>query len=205
MKAEIIAVGSELLTPARLDTNSLFLTAELNDAGVRVIHKAVVGDIPDEMRSSFSHAMESADVIVSSGGLGPTDDDRTRETVAELLGRKLRVDDAILHKIQDRFRRLGRPMPDINARQAMVIEGATILPNPRGTAPGLWIEAKGRILILLPGVPQELRAIMETEVKPRRLRRRRAAVPPAAEAETAEEGTEPDEGARGPDEEQADE
>ncbi|MBZ5695792.1 MAG: competence/damage-inducible protein A [Acidobacteriia bacterium] len=170
MKAEIIAIGSELLTPARLDTNSLFLTAELNDVGIRVIHKAVVGDIPGEMRSSFSHAMESADVIVSSGGLGPTDDDRTRETVAELLGRKLRVDDVILQKIQDRFRRLGRPMPEINARQAMVIEGATILPNPRGTAPGLWIEAKGHILILLPGVPQELRAIMETEVKPRLLK-----------------------------------
>lgn len=99
MKAEIIAVGSELLTPFRLDTNSLFLTAELNQVGVRVIHKTVVGDSADEMRSSFSHALSRADLIVSSGGLGPTDDDRTRNTVADLLGRKLRVNGEILRHI----------------------------------------------------------------------------------------------------------
>ncbi|MGA2510836.1 MAG: competence/damage-inducible protein A [Candidatus Acidiferrales bacterium] len=167
MKAEIIAVGSELLTPYRLDTNSLFLTSELNEVGVRVVHKAVVGDAPDEMRSSFQHAMDRADVIVSSGGLGPTDDDRTRQTVADLLGRKVYTDEATLRKIQERFRRFGRTMPEINARQALVIEGAIVLPNPRGTAPGQWIEAQGRIVVLLPGVPQELRALMEAEVKPR--------------------------------------
>lgn len=167
MKAEIIAVGSELLTPFRLDTNSLFLTAELNQVGVRVIHKTVVGDSADEMRSSFSHALSRADLIVSSGGLGPTDDDRTRNTVADLLGRKLRVNDEILRHIQERFRRFGRAMPEINVRQAMVPEGATILPNPRGTAPGLWLESNGRIVVLLPGVPLELRALFETEVGPR--------------------------------------
>jgi len=167
MKAEIIAVGSELLTPYRLDTNSLFLTGELNKLGVRVIHKAVVGDTPEQMRSSFAHAVDRADLIVSSGGLGPTDDDRTRQTVADLLGRKLYRDEALLQKIQERFRRYNRPMPEINKRQAMVIEGATILPNPRGTAPGLWIETRGHIVILLPGVPYELQAIFEAEVKPR--------------------------------------
>jgi nicotinamide-nucleotide amidase len=167
MRAEIIAVGSELLTPDRLDTNSLFLTAELNRLGFRVIHKEVVGDAPDEMRSSFRQAIERSDVIVASGGLGPTSDDLTRETVAELLGRKLRRDDAILRHVQERFRRLGRNMPEINARQAMVPEGATVLPNPAGTAPGLWFEADGRIVILLPGVPKELRALFETEVRPR--------------------------------------
>jgi nicotinamide-nucleotide amidase len=167
MNAEIIAVGSELLTPDRLDTNSLFLTSELNKLGIRVIHKAVVGDTREEMRSSFRHALDRADVVVSSGGLGPTDDDRTRETVAELLGRKLRRDDALLRHIQERFRRSGRVMAEINARQAMVPEGATILPNPRGTAPGLWLEAGGHILILLPGVPGELRAMFDEEVKPR--------------------------------------
>jgi competence/damage-inducible protein CinA-like protein len=167
MNAEIIAVGSELLTPFRLDTNSLFLTAELNQLGVRVIHKAVVGDSREEMRSSFSHALSRADLIVSSGGLGPTDDDRTRDTVAELLGRKLRRDDEIFRYIQERFRRFGRAMPEINVRQAMVPEGATVLPNPRGTAPGLWIESNGRIVVLLPGVPLELRALFETEVGPR--------------------------------------
>jgi nicotinamide-nucleotide amidase len=167
MRAEIIAVGSELLTPYRLDTNSLFLTAELNHLGLRVIHKTVVGDNPEEMRLSFGHALEQADVVVSCGGLGPTDDDRTRETLAELLGRKLQLDQAVLKGIQERFRRFGRAMPEINARQAMVIEGATVLPNPRGTAPGLWIEARNRIVILLPGVPNELRALFEAEVKPR--------------------------------------
>jgi competence/damage-inducible protein CinA-like protein len=167
MNAEIIAVGSELLTPFRLDTNSLFLTSELNHLGVRVIHKAVVGDSPAEMRSSFAHALGRADLIVSSGGLGPTDDDRTRDTVAELLGRKLRVDEEILRQIQERFRRFGRAMPEINVRQAMVPEGATVLPNPRGTAPGLWLESGGHIIVLLPGVPPELRALFETEVRPR--------------------------------------
>jgi nicotinamide-nucleotide amidase len=167
MKAEIIAVGSELLTPYRLDTNSLFLTDELNRLGIRVIHKAVVGDSPEEMRSSFRHALDRAELIVASGGLGPTDDDRTRETIAELLGRKLHRDEAILRGIQERFRRFGRAMPEINMRQAMVPEGATILPNPRGTAPGLWLESNGHVLVLLPGVPQEMRAMFEAEVRPR--------------------------------------
>lgn len=169
MKAEIIAVGSELLTPYRLDTNSLFLTSELNQLGIRVMHKAVVGDTPDEMRSSFQHALERAEVIVSSGGLGPTDDDRTRQTVAELLGRKLKIDEAVLQHIKERFQRFrpGRVMPEINARQALVPEGATVLPNPSGTAPGLWLEADGRVVILLPGVPNELRGLFETQVKPR--------------------------------------
>jgi len=167
MKAEIIAVGSELLTPYRLDTNSLFLTDALNQLGIRVVHKAVVGDTPDEMRQSFRHALDRAELVVSSGGLGPTEDDRTRETVADLLGRKLRRDDVLLRHIQERFLRSGRKMAKINERQAMVPEGASILPNPSGTAPGLWLEAQGHIVVLLPGVPAELRAIFEAEVKPR--------------------------------------
>ena len=167
MNAEIIAVGSELLTPYRLDTNSLFLTDQLNRLGISVIHKAIVGDGPDEMRSSFRHALDRADVVISCGGLGPTDDDRTRSTVAELLGRKLLQNEDVLRKLQERFRRFGRAMPEINLRQAFVIEGADVLPNPRGTAPGQWIEANGRILILLPGVPAEMRALMEAEVAPR--------------------------------------
>src|SRR5580692_12290523 len=137
MRAEIIAVGSELLTPDRLDTNSLFLTAELNKIGIRVAHKSVVGDTPEEMNSAFRCALDRAEVIISSGGLGPTDDDRTRDTVSHLLGRKLHMNDAILQHLKERFRRFGRPMPEINTRQAMVPEGVSILPNPRGTAPGL--------------------------------------------------------------------
>ncbi len=167
MNAEIIAIGSELLTPYRLDTNSLWLTGELNKIGIRVIHKAVVGDSPDEMRSSFRHSLDRADLIIASGGLGPTDDDRTRETVADLLGRKLHLEEAIVREIQERFRRFARSMPEINKRQAMVPEGATVLPNPRGTAPALWLEADGHIIVLLPGVPHELKSIFETEVRPR--------------------------------------
>ncbi|HTR46255.1 MAG TPA: competence/damage-inducible protein A [Verrucomicrobiae bacterium] len=167
MNAEIIAVGSELLTPYRLDTNSLFLTDQLNRLGISVMHKAIVGDGPDEMRSSFRHALDRADIVVSCGGLGPTDDDRTRSTVAELLGRRLVQNEDVLRKLQGRFRSLGRAMPEINLRQALVIEGADVLPNPRGTAPGQWIESNGRILILLPGVPAEMRALMEVEVAPR--------------------------------------
>jgi nicotinamide-nucleotide amidase len=167
MRAEIIAIGSELLTPYRLDTNSLFLTDGLNQVGIRVVHKAVVGDSLDDMRASFRQALDRADLIVACGGLGPTDDDRTREAVADLLGRKLELNEAVLRHIQELFRRFGRVMPEINRRQAMVPEGATVIPNPRGSAPGLWIEASGHILILLPGVPSELRAMFDQEVRPR--------------------------------------
>ena len=167
MNAEIIAVGSELLTPYRQDTNSLWLTDALNRLGIRVIHKSVVGDSPAEMHSTFSHALQSAEIIVASGGLGPTDDDRTRQTVADLLGRKLRLDENIVREIEERFRKFARTMPEINKRQALVPEGATVLPNPNGTAPGLWLEANGRIVILLPGVPSELKSIFEAQVRAR--------------------------------------
>jgi len=167
MRAEIIAIGSELLTPYRLDTNSLFLTDGLNQVGIRVVHKAVVGDSLDDMRASFRHALDRADLVVACGGLGPTDDDRTREAVADLLGRKLELNDGVLRHIQELFRRFGRVMPEINRRQAMVPEGATVIPNPRGSAPGLWIESSGHIVILLPGVPSELRAMFDQEVRPR--------------------------------------
>jgi len=167
MRAEIIAIGSELLTPYRLDTNSLFLTDGLNQVGVRVVHKAVVGDSLDDMRASFRQALDRADLIVACGGLGPTDDDRTREAVADLLGRRLELNEGVLRHIQELFRRFGRVMPEINRRQAMVPEGAVVIPNPRGSAPGLWIETNGHIVILLPGVPSELRAMFDQEVRPR--------------------------------------
>jgi nicotinamide-nucleotide amidase len=167
MNAEIIAIGSELLTPDRLDTNSLFLTGALNGLGIAVIRKAVVGDDRLQLRDAFRDALEHVNVVVACGGLGPTEDDLTREAVSELLGRRLLRNEAILLGLQERFRRMGRAMPEINARQAMVPEGATILPNSRGTAPGLWLEAKDRIIILLPGPPRELRAMFEQEVQPR--------------------------------------
>ncbi len=171
MKAEIIAVGSELLTPDRLDTNSLFLTEELNKLGIEVLRKTIVGDDRDLMSEAFRDALNRVPLIVSSGGLGPTEDDLTRETVADLLGRKLKRDDRILDGIKARFRSFGREMPETNVRQAMVPEGAEPLNNPRGTAPGLWIEDGERMIALLPGPPVELKPLFLEQVLPRVMRR----------------------------------
>ncbi len=171
MKAEIIAVGSELLTPDRLDTNSLFLTEELNKIGIEVLRKTVVGDNRDFLSEAFRDALERVPLIIASGGLGPTEDDLTRETVADLLGRKLRRNDAILDYIKGRFRSMGREMPEVNVRQAMVPEGAEILENPRGTAPGLWLEDASRSIVLLPGPPRELKPLFREQVLPRLERR----------------------------------
>lgn len=167
MNAEIIAVGSELLTPYRIDTNSLFLTGELNKLGIRVLRKTIVGDDREQLRDAFRAGIERADVVISCGGLGPTEDDLTREAVAELLGRNLKLNDEILRRIRERFRKFGRAMPEINTRQAMVPEGATVLENSRGTAPGLWMEAGGRLVVLLPGPPAEVEGIFEKEIRPR--------------------------------------
>ncbi len=167
MKAEIIAVGSELLTPDRVDTNSLFLTARLNQLGIEVTRKTVVGDDLAPLRNAFEEAAKRVELIIASGGLGPTEDDRTRNAVADLLGRKLSRDPAVMKMIEARFRKIGRVMSEVNARQAMVPEGATVLENDRGTAPGLWLESSGRIVILLPGPPHELKAMFAAQVEPR--------------------------------------
>jgi nicotinamide-nucleotide amidase len=172
MKAEIIAVGSELLTPDRLDTNSLFLTEELNKLGIEVVRKTIVGDNRELLAEAFRDALDRVPLIIASGGLGPTEDDLTRETVAELLGRKLIQNDAILRYIEGRFRQLGREMPAVNVRQAMVPEGAEVLENPRGSAPGLWLEDKGRFVALLPGPPRELKPMYQEQVLPRLEKRR---------------------------------
>lgn len=171
MKAEIIAVGSELLTPDRVDTNSLFLTAELNKLGIEVTRKGVVGDKRADIRDALALAMARADVVIATGGLGPTEDDLTREIAAELLGRKLESNTEVLRGIQERFRRIGRQMAEVNARQAMVPEGALVLENSRGTAPGLWLEADGHSLILLPGPPGELQAMFARQVAERLAKR----------------------------------
>src|SRR5438128_12049306 len=140
MRACIIAVGSEMLTPFRIDSNSLFLTERLNEIGVDVRLKVVVGDDVDELASHVSGALGWADVIAVTGGLGPTEDDITREAIGRVLKAPLDVDESIVETIQDRFARRGMTMPEINRRQAMVPRGATVLPNPNGTAPGLWVQ-----------------------------------------------------------------
>src|SRR5260370_5165621 len=171
VKAEIIAVGSELLTPDKIDTNSLFLTEELNKLGVEIVRKTVVGDDRTLLLEAFRDAVNRVPLTIASGGLGPTEDDLTRETVAELLGRKIVRNDAIVGAIEARFRSFGRPMPDKNLRQAMVPEGAEPLDNPRGTAPGLWIQDRDRMIALLPGPPRELRLMFREQVLPRLQRR----------------------------------
>src|SRR5271154_2056141 len=167
MKAEIIAVGSELLTPDRLDNNSLFLTEGLNKLGLEGLRKTVVGDLRDLLSEAFRDALNRVPLIISSGGLGPTEDDLTRETAADLLGRKLRRNDEILRFIEGRLRAMNREMPEVNVRQAMVPEGAEILENPRGTAPGLWLEDRGHFIVLLPGPPRELKPLFREQVLPR--------------------------------------
>jgi nicotinamide-nucleotide amidase len=171
VNAEIIAVGSELLTPFRMDTNSLYLTEQMNQLGVEVIFKSVVGDDLAQLVAAAQHALFRSEVVIFSGGLGPTEDDLTREAVAEALGVSLRRDPEILERIDHRFAARGWKMSANNAKQADVIQGATVLPNPNGTAPGQWIsgQIKGRerIVILLPGPPHELKALFEAECRER--------------------------------------
>jgi len=169
--AEIIAVGSELLTPHRQDTNSLYLTEKLNELGVEVRFKSVVGDSREDLSAAAKMAMRRSDVIIVMGGLGPTEDDLTREAVADALGLKLQRDSAVLTKLEERFAKRGYKMSPNNAKQADILSGATVLPNPAGSAPGQWISGKydgtERILMLLPGPPHELKAIFEGECVPR--------------------------------------
>ena len=159
--AEIIAVGSELLTPHRVDTNSLFLTERLNALGVEVRAKTVVGDRRADLADRLSTALSRADIVITTGGLGPTEDDVTRDAVSDVLDLPLHEDEAILARIRARFDARGLSMPEINRRQARVPKGATVLPNVNGTAPGLVIETTEHLLVLLPGPLSELRPMFD--------------------------------------------
>jgi nicotinamide-nucleotide amidase len=167
MKAEIIAIGSELLTPYRQDTNSLYLTEKLNQLGVEVSFKTIVGDSLENLAKAATIAFARADVIIFMGGLGPTEDDLTREAVAEALGLPLRRDPAIITWLEQRFAAHGWKMAPNNLKQADVITGATMLPNANGSAPGQWISGKfdghAKIMMLLPGPPHELKALFEEQ------------------------------------------
>jgi nicotinamide-nucleotide amidase len=167
MKAEIIAVGSELLTPDNVDTNSLYLTHRLNENGCRVHLKTIVGDDPDEIAEVLRAALQRSDLVIVSGGLGPTEDDCTRAATAAALHRSIRIDESIIETLRQRFAARGFRMTKINERQAEVIAGAEILDNPLGTAPGMWIEDNGRAIVLLPGPPRELQSIFEEKVLPK--------------------------------------
>jgi nicotinamide-nucleotide amidase len=167
VNAEIIAIGSELLTPFRQDTNSLYLTEKLNQLGVEVVLKTIVGDSRERLVSVAQHALLRSDIVIFMGGLGPTEDDLTREAVAESLGVVLHRDEEVLTKLKERFASRGYKMTPNNYKQADVIAGAIVLPNPNGTAPGQWIsgeyEGRERLIILLPGPPFELKALFDAE------------------------------------------
>ena len=164
--ASILAVGSELLGTTRLDTNSLYLTGRLEALGISVVRKACVGDGWGDLLAEIPLALSRAPLLVVTGGLGPTDDDRTKEAVAKVFGRALVRDEALLLGLRERFRRRGFEMPKVNEKQADVIEGAVILANTRGSAPGFLVAAAGGTVVLLPGVPHEMKVMWVDAVEP---------------------------------------
>ena len=167
MDAEIIAVGSELLTPQHADTNSLYLTEKLNRLGILVRFKTIVGDSREDLAMVVRAGLSRSPLVLLTGGLGPTEDDLTREVVAEVLGRPLQEVPEIRQRIEERFRRLGRSMPENNLRQAQVPVGADWLENRNGTAPGIWIEHNHNLVVLLPGPPRELEPMFDSVCMPR--------------------------------------
>ena len=169
VNAEIVAVGSELLTPLRIDTNSLFITERLNEIGIEVQSKTIVGDDRATLHAVLVQALGRANLVVTTGGLGPTDDDITRDVAAAVLNLPVDIDDGLVGRIRARFESRGLRMPEINMRQARVPRGATILDNPNGTAPGLWMEHGGSTLVLLPGPPREMQSMLDTVVRERLL------------------------------------
>src|SRR5687767_6590391 len=167
LSAEIIAIGSELLSPNKSDTNSLWLTDQLNRIGIDVKLKTIVGDDDARLEEVVKDAVKRSRVVIATGGLGPTEDDITRKVVARALGRRLSLDEKLLEEIRTKFQRFGVTMPERNSRQAMVIDGAEVLANPNGSAPGLYLEQGSCAVALLPGPPREMKPMFENNVKPR--------------------------------------
>lgn len=165
--AEIIAIGSELLTPQRTDTNSLWLTERLNELGVEVKLKTIVGDDPLRLQEAIRDAMTRSEIVITTGGLGPTEDDITRSVAAEAVERALVYSDELEQGIREKFLRMKREMPERNKRQAFLIEGSEVLPNTFGTAPGMILETEGRVLVILPGPPKEMMPMFSSHVLPR--------------------------------------
>lgn len=166
MKASILAIGSELLTPQRADTNTLFLTRKLLEVGVPVVLRLTVADDLALLTSAFREALLRTDVVIATGGLGPTEDDLTREAAAAALGRGLSRDAGYLENLKARFARYGRAMAPVNEKQADLIDGATLILNPRGTAPAQSVAAEGKLLVLLPGPPIEMEPLFLAEILP---------------------------------------
>jgi nicotinamide-nucleotide amidase len=167
MNAEIIAVGSEMLTADKIDTNSLYITQQLNTIGIEVVQKSIIGDDRARLTEAIRDALRRSEVVILSGGLGPTEDDVTRDAVAAALGREQSFQQPVWEQVEARFRRMNRKPSENNRRQAFVLEGAEVLENPRGTAPGQWISADGRVVMLLPGPPRELKPLFDETCVPK--------------------------------------
>jgi nicotinamide-nucleotide amidase len=167
LSAEIIAIGSELLTPGFVDTNSAYLTEQLNALGITVVMKAIVGDDENYLENAIRGALERTPILLTIGGLGPTEDDVTKKVVARVLQRQLVLDDPTLARLEKMFKSRGLTMAANNARQALILTGSEILVNDHGTAPGLWISAEKNHVALLPGPPTELKPMFESQCSPR--------------------------------------
>jgi nicotinamide-nucleotide amidase len=167
LTAEIIAIGSELLTPTKTDTNSLWLTEKLNEIGIEVKLKTIVGDDKLRLEETIRDAVKRSDIVISTGGLGPTEDDITRTVSAQAIGRELIYLDELETDLRERFRRWGREMPEINKRQAFIIEGAEVLPNPNGSAVGMSVEIGDKFFVVLPGPPRENQPMFTNFILPK--------------------------------------
>jgi len=169
---EVLTIGTELLLGLTVDTNAAELGRALAAAGAEITRRTTVADRPEAIRAGVAEALDRSGFVITTGGLGPTRDDMTKTVVADLFGKRLVLDERLLAGLEARFKKLGRPMPALNRTQAEVPEGALVLANPRGTAPGLWVEdARGRVVVLLPGVPREMRGLLIEEVLPRLVER----------------------------------
>ena len=168
--AEILSIGTEILIGDIINTNAAYIAKELAGLGINVYHQSVVGDNPQRLKDSLTLALSRADIVITTGGLGPTYDDLSKETIAECFGRKLIMDETSLKRIEEHFKRIGRVMTDNNRKQAMMPEGCVIFQNNNGTAPGCAIEGKGdqegKTAIMLPGPPREMKPMFEQGVKP---------------------------------------
>lgn len=166
MTVEIISVGTEILLGNIVNTNAAYLSEKCAELGLTCFYQSVVGDNHERLRDLIELAKKRSDFIILSGGLGPTEDDLTKETVAEVFGKELVMDEHSRERIRDYFEKMGREIPDSNWKQAMIPEGSTVLDNENGTAPGIIVEAEGKHVILLPGPPKELQAMFEKSVVP---------------------------------------
>ena len=171
MKTAILTVGTEILFGQIVNTNAAFLSRELNNLGYDVMYHYSVGDNPGRLAELIEFAFRDCDMIITTGGLGPTQDDLTKEVIAQAMGDRLVVSPEALSALKDRYERSGRPMTENNLKQANMPESAQILPNDQGTAPGFWIEKKGKIIVSMPGPPREMTNMFEKEVKPRLISR----------------------------------